>query len=148
MFLLPFSSMKGISPVITTVLLLLVAVAAVGSSWVFIQRMQTSATTGSQSQVEEYQSQATIIVSLDSVTVTDNGPAVNDTLTIKLANPGIKIAKITRIVAENATGSSFSSTNTVNMAANDFTDFTIIVLNTVDVKNFCPQTKFVKISAY
>ena len=148
MCLLLFSNMKGISPVITTVLLLLLALAAVGSSWVFIQNMQTSATAGSQSQVDEYQSQASIIVSLESITATDNSPTVNDTLTIKLANPSLKIAKITRVLAENSTGSSFSTTNTVNMAANDFTDFIIVVPNTTDVKNFCPQTKFIKISVY
>jgi flagellin-like protein len=44
--------MKGITPVITTVLLLLMAVAAVGGAWVWYQRMQTSSMAGGSSQIE------------------------------------------------------------------------------------------------
>jgi flagellin-like protein len=44
--------MKGMTNVITTVLLLLMAVAAVGGVWVWYQRMQASSMSGGSSQVE------------------------------------------------------------------------------------------------
>jgi flagellin-like protein len=58
--------MKGISPVITTVLLLLMAVAAVGGAWIWYQRMQTSSMAGGSGQVEQVR-QTAVVVSPDSI---------------------------------------------------------------------------------
>ncbi len=58
--------MRGISPVITTVLLLLMAVAAVGGAWVWYQRMQTSSMAGGSGQVEQIKKTA-VVVSPDSL---------------------------------------------------------------------------------
>ncbi len=42
---------RGIAPVVTTVLLLLIAIAAVGGAWLWYQRMQQSATSKGQAEV-------------------------------------------------------------------------------------------------
>ena len=63
--------MKGISPVITTVLLLLMAVAAVGGAWIWYQRMQTSSMAGGSGQVEQVR-QTAVVVSPDSIKCSGN----------------------------------------------------------------------------
>ena len=52
--------MKGISPVIATVLLLLMAVAAVGGAWVWYQRMQGSAQLGGGAAISNIQETANL----------------------------------------------------------------------------------------
>ncbi|MBR9689455.1 MAG: hypothetical protein GOV01_00980 [Candidatus Altiarchaeota archaeon] len=140
--------MKGISPVITTVLLLLMGVAAIGSSWIFIQRIQSSTTAAGSSQFENIKGQASTAISVDLLTVTDNTALIDDILAVKLANPSAGISKVTRIVVKNSTGSSLSNITTIYVSANSFSDMIVAVSNVTDVKTFCPTSTFLRVTIY
>ncbi len=82
--------MKGITPVITTVLLLLMAVAAVGGAWVWYQRMQTSAMAGGSGQVDQLRKTA-VSISVDKLVCTDSW------YVLTLANTGTTTSTITNV---------------------------------------------------
>jgi flagellin-like protein len=90
---------KGISPVITTVLLLLMAVAAVGGAWTWYQRMQTSAMAGGSGQVEQLKKSA-VPLSVDSVSC--SGP--NWALT--LVNPSATSGTLDNVTLSTTSGGS------------------------------------------
>ena len=87
--------MKGISPVIATVLLLLMAVAAVGGSWVWYQRQSTML--GGMTEeaiVEGAESQTGVLISLADIFVNSNdriGLIVNNGATIAVDISGYTI---------------------------------------------------------
>ena len=140
--------MRGISPVIASILLLLLAVAAVGGSWVFIQQIQSTSTTSGTGQAEVIREKASITVAVDLLTVTDNGVLVNDTMAVKIANAGGSTAKTTRITLTNATGSAVSNTTSLSILPSTFSDYIVVVSNVTDVKNFCPTGTYVKVTVY
>jgi flagellin-like protein len=140
--------MKGISPVISMVLLLLMAVAAVGGAWVFIQTTQSRVQTSGEGTVKDVIGSGSTVLLLDLVTATDNGATSNDTLTIKLANPSKASARITQVVIENSTGSALYNSTTMTVSAQSFHDVVVVVVNTTDVKNYCPRNKFIRITVY
>lgn len=139
--------MRGISPIIASVLLILLAVAAVGGAWVFVQRIQSSTTTSGSGQVETIREKASITISVDSMTLTDNGGS-DDIMTIKLANAGGSTAKTTRIAVENDTGTVYLNSTTLSILSNTFADYLVVVPDAVDVKNFCASGFFVKVTVY
>ena len=90
--------MKGISPVIATVLLLLMAVAATGGAWVWYQAMQGSAQTGGQTGVDQVSSGAsTMYVGIDRAYISSN------ILYFDLSNIGSENVIISSISVKNAT---------------------------------------------
>ena len=94
--------MKGITPVITTVLLLLMAVAAVGGAWVWYQRMQTSAMAGGSGQVDQLK-QTAVTISVDTLRCSSNS---NYTMT--LANIGTESVTLTSVTLTTSSGNSTS----------------------------------------
>ena len=99
--------MRGITPVITTVLLLLAAVAAVGGSWVWYQRMQTSAQSGGQAGVDKITSTSSIQYTFVDRTYIDSGD-----LKIEFGNQGSDIVNITTVQAKKFDGSYADCTTT------------------------------------
>jgi flagellin-like protein len=91
--------MKGITPVITTVLLLLMAVAAVGGAWVWYQRMQTSSMAGGSGQVEQIR-QTAVVVSPDSLSCSGND------WSLALSNAGTGSTTITNVTLSTSAGGS------------------------------------------
>lgn len=139
--------MKGISPVIASVMLLLMAVAAVGGFWVFFQRMQATTITSGAGQADLIREKAAITIAVDLITIVDNGGS-DDTLTVKLANAGGTTAKTTRIVLENVTNLPYSNTTTLNILPNTFSDYIVVIPDAIDVKNFCPAGTYVRVTVY
>ena len=130
--------MRGITPVITTVLLLLMAVAAVGGAWVWYQRMQSSAQTGGQAGVEKIKG-GTGVQYLFIDTADDAG---DGNLSLVIGNQGPEIVNITEIKVNTGSGlqkcqSTFSS-NTISPS--DFQTFNCTAIdypgdgNTITVK--------------
>ena len=99
--------MKGITPVITTVLLLLAAVAAVGGAWVWYQRMQTGAQTGGQAGVEKIASSASV-----QYTFVDRAYISGSNLVIDFGNQGQDTVNITEVKVKTYTGSYLTCTST------------------------------------
>lgn len=107
--------MKGISPVIATVLLLLMAVAAVGGAWVWYQRMQVSAQLGGETGISNIKA----TTSLQSVYVDrlyDVDGAGNYTL--YLGNQGSDTVQINSIQIMTSDDSSFQTCNTTYTSSN------------------------------
>ncbi len=109
--------MRGLSPVITTVLLLLMAIAAVGGAWVWYQRMQQQAMSGGSGQVGKYAQQAGIILAIDKLQPNATGTATK----LVLANQGTEDAKVTTVELyfDNGTLIKTVSTSTT-VSANGF----------------------------
>ena len=89
--------MKGITPVITTVLLLLMAVAAVGGAWVWYQRMQTSSMAGGSGQVEQLKKTA-VTVSVDKLA------CASGLFQMIMSNTGTESTTLNNVTVENAGG--------------------------------------------
>ena len=93
--------MKGITPVITTVLLLLMAVAAVGGAWVWYQRMQTSSMAGGSGQVEQLKKTA-VTVSVDNLLCSGGHHQM------VISNTGTESTTLNNVTVENAGGTVLS----------------------------------------
>ena len=91
--------MKGITPVITTVLLLLMAVAAVGGAWVWYQRMQTSAMAGGSGQVDQLR-QTAVSLSVDEIKC-ESG---TNNFLVTLANVGTETVTLTNFTVASSSG--------------------------------------------
>jgi flagellin-like protein len=91
--------MRGITPVITTVLLLLMAVAAVGGAWVWYQRMQTSAMAGGSGTVDQLKKTA-VAVSVDKLECASGSGGYK----MILSNVGTESTTISNVTVENAAG--------------------------------------------
>ncbi|MBR9680970.1 MAG: hypothetical protein GOU98_04060 [Candidatus Altiarchaeota archaeon] len=102
--------MKGITPVITTVLLLLMAVAAVGGAWVWYQRMQTSAMAGGTGQVDNLKKTAVSITPDELICGSGGDGGFN----LTLSNVGSESVTITELTIKNAT----TAVGTESVAAN------------------------------
>ncbi|MBR9680971.1 MAG: hypothetical protein GOU98_04065 [Candidatus Altiarchaeota archaeon] len=139
--------MRGISPVIATVMLLLLAVAAVGSSWVFINNIQRTTTASGAGQFEQIKAQASSSISVDSIITTEYITPINDTIVVKLANPSGGVAKITRVLLENTTNFQLSNTSTLAIAANSFTDVSF-TLTDFELSIYCATTTYIKVTVY
>lgn len=103
--------MKGITPVITTVLLLLMAVAAVGGAWVWYQRMQTSSMAGGAGQVEQLKKTA-VSISPDLL----NCEAGTLNYLVKLANIGTESVTLTELEVTNSTGTLATEADAADLA--------------------------------
>ncbi len=93
--------MKGITPVITTVLLLLMAVSAVGGAWVWYQRMQNSAISGGSGQVEQLK-QTAVSISVDQIKC-ESG---TNNFLVTLANVGTESVTLTNFTLATSSGGS------------------------------------------
>ncbi len=93
--------MKGITPVITTVLLLLMAVAAVGGAWVWYQRMQTSSMAGGSGQVEQLKKTA-VAISVDELKC--SGAEYQMTM----SNVGTETTTLTNVTVETSGGTPYA----------------------------------------
>ena len=93
--------MRGITPVITTVLLLLMAVAAVGGAWVWYQRMQTSSMAGGSGQVEQLKKTA-VTVSIDKLLCSGGQHQM------VISNTGTESTTLNNVTVENAGGTVLS----------------------------------------
>lgn len=91
--------MKGITPVITTVLLLLMAVAAVGGAWVWYQRMQTSSMAGGTGQVENIK-KTTVSVSADKLACSSTAGHID----LTVANVGSESTTLTNLTLSDSSG--------------------------------------------
>ena len=107
--------MKGITPVITTVLLLLMAVAAVGGAWVWYQRMQMSSMAGGAGQVEQLRKTA-VSISTDKLECNSTGQYY-----LIMANVGTESVTLTEMVVANSAGTSQGSTTGSSLPANVLT---------------------------
>jgi flagellin-like protein len=122
--------MKGITPVITTVLLLLMAVAAVGGAWVWYQRMQTSSMAGGSSQIESMVGgAATLAVDKVKCITTPSNYAGGYNITILCVTTGSITIDEVKIYNSTAgiVGSETGSTN-LTFATNTLTY--VVVVNT------------------
>jgi|GEM_PF-1276988 len=114
--------MKGMSPVIATVLLLLMAVAAVGGAWVWYQRMQVSAQLGGEGGISTIKA----TTSLQSVYV-DRVYSTNGNYTLYLGNQGADTIQINSIQIKTTSDSAFvncnstyTTSNTLDIASTSF----------------------------
>ena len=116
--------MRGITPVITTVLLLLMAVAAVGGAWVWYQRMQTSAMAGGSGQVDQMKKGAAII-SVDKLTCTSSW------YVLTLANTGTTASTLTNVtVSATAGGAAVGYEEAWTVSADSFESENLTSTNT------------------
>ena len=98
--------MRGVSPVIATVLLLLIAVAAVGGAWVWYQKMQSTAEEGGQAGVAKIRAGTGIqYLFIDRA----HTKTANVNLTLVIGNQGPEAVKITGIKVD--TGSGYADCN-------------------------------------
>ncbi len=97
--------MRGISPVIATVLLLLMAVAAVGGAWVWYQKMQSSAQTGGEAGVYKIKAGTGI-----QYLFIDRAYSSGGKLYLILGNQGPETVTITGLKVD--TGSGYTDCNT------------------------------------
>jgi len=96
--------MKGISPVIATVLLLLMAIGAVGGAWVWYQRMQSSAQVGGEAGVEAVKKGAyTALVYVDSVYISGSD------LKVDIGNQADEDATLTKVEYRASSSSTYST---------------------------------------
>ena len=93
--------MRGISPVIATVLLLLMAVAAVGGAWIWYQRMQATAAGGGSSQVSELRTRTGAQVFISDISNTASK------VDVIVANGGTEKAAISNVTAVKLDGTVF-----------------------------------------
>ena len=89
--------MKGISPVIATVLLLLMAVAATGGAWVWYQRMQVSAQQGGEGGVTQ------ISTGTDAMYIGIDRAYIDSTLKFDITNLASSDVVISSVSVRNAT---------------------------------------------
>jgi flagellin-like protein len=122
--------MKGMTNVITTVLLLLMAVAAVGGVWVWYQRMQTSSMSGGSSQVESMVG-GTATLTVDRVEC-ETGTG-NYLVTIMCVTTGS--ITIDELKIYNSTG--MVGSETANITALTFVTNTVSVVNVTDSGGAC-----------
>ena len=99
--------MRGISPVIAMVLLLLAAVAAVGGAWVWYQRLQAGAQTGGQAGVEKISASTSV-----QYTYVDRAYISGSNLVIEFGNQGSDTVNITAVKVKTYTGSYDTCTTT------------------------------------
>ena len=118
--------MKGITPVITTVLLLLMAVAAVGGAWVWYQRMQMSSMAGGAGQVEQLRKTA-VSISADKLVCNGTGEYY-----FTFANVGTESVTISEIVVENGSASQMGTTTSSALPANVLTGVPVANDSVVD----------------
>ncbi|MBR9689456.1 MAG: hypothetical protein GOV01_00985 [Candidatus Altiarchaeota archaeon] len=107
--------MKGITPVITTVLLLLMAVAAVGGAWVWYQRMQTSAMAGGTGQVDNLKKTA-VSISPDILECSVVSDANIGKYNLTLGNVGSESVTLTEIVLKDASSTVGTESTAANLA--------------------------------
>jgi flagellin-like protein len=120
--------MKGITPVITTVLLLLMAVAAVGGAWVWYQRMQTSSMAGGSSQIESMVGGAATLA-IDKVTCLSGTSTGKYNVTILCVTTGS--ITVDELKIYNSTASVVASTtDSTNLTFTTNTLTYVIVANT------------------
>ena len=105
--------MKGISPVIATVLLLLMAVAAVGGAWVWYQRMQVSAQMGGEGGITNIKA----TTSLQSVYI-DRLYATSSNYSLYIGNQGADTVQINSIQIKTSDDSTFQTCNTTYTSSN------------------------------
>lgn len=108
-----YVNMKGISPVIATVLLLLMAVAAVGGAWVWYQRMQVSAQMGGEGGISNIKA----TTSLQSVYIDRAYTNSNGNLTLYLGNQGADTVSINAVQVKNSTGNFETCNNNITASA-------------------------------
>ena len=100
--------MKGISPVIATVLLLLMAVAAVGGAWVWYHRQSGVVATKAEERIGEQIEQTGIAISLSGI-YKDSG----NYLHIIISNAGANDVNVSNVVISDSTTQYFSLNCTV-----------------------------------
>ena len=102
--------MKGISPVIATVLLLLMAVSAAGGAWVFYQRLNTGTAAQGQQQIETT-TKGTSAFYVDIAQAYVSG----GNLYLDISNIGSSEVTITSILGRNST-STYTTCNSTSTA--------------------------------
>ena len=106
--------MKGISPVIATVLLLLMAVAAVGGAWVWYQRMQVSAQMGGEGGITNIKA----TTSLQSVYIDRAYSSSTTNYTFYIGNQGADTVQINSIQIKTSDDTAFQICNTTYTSSN------------------------------
>ena len=128
--------MKGISPVIATVLLLLMAVAAVGGAWVWYQRMQVSAQMGGEGGIANIKA----TTSLQSVYI-DRVYTTSGNYSLYIGNQGADTVQINDIQIKPSGASSFAACNTTYTTSNTL-DITSTSYGTVICYTFADTTTY------
>ncbi len=113
--------MKGISPVIATVLLLLMSVAAVGGAWTWYQKMQSSAQTGGEAGVQSVQRGAHA-----SLIYVDMAYLSGGNLIIDVGNQADTNVTVTSVKYRTSQSSStyYTCTSSTTIKSNDVTSLT------------------------
>ena len=110
--------MKGISPVIATVLLLLMAVAAVGGAWVWYQRMQGSAQLGGGAAISNIQETAILQGVYINRAYADS--VDTDMLALYVGNQGSGTVQLDKIEVNDGSGYDPCNTSTVTITTQGF----------------------------
>jgi len=112
--------MKGISPVIATVLLLLMAVAAVGGAWVWYQRQ--SALVGGKTEEkisEQIEQQTGVAIALAGIY-----KDASDNLHLLITNAGTSNVTVTSALIEGPDGKEYITLSNCNVGAQGTADCT------------------------
>ena len=116
-----YVTMKGISPVIATVLLLLMAVAAVGGAWVWYQGMQESAQSGGSEGIKNIQNTGSLLT-----TFINRAYLSGENLVVSIGNLGSSTVQISDLMVKLSGGSyavcndTITSTTTANIGVTEF----------------------------
>ncbi len=83
--------MKGITPVIAVILLLLITVAMVGFAFVFFQRIAATATNATQSQINSQINQQSKDITIDNVNPAGSNVTIRNTGTASISNTELNL---------------------------------------------------------
>ncbi len=111
---------KGITPIISVILLLMMTIAIAGLAYTWLQRMQTSVQTTSENASETILGGMKVHLSIDGYFANCSGTTHNVTLTVYVKNGGTHIAKNLQLYIDDALQSGASQTG---LAAGNRTTF-------------------------
>ncbi len=132
--------MRGISPVIATILLLLFVVAAVGGVWVWYQRQQSTIQTSSEQRLTQEVSRETA-----AQIVLSGVYSSGSYLAMIISNPSSKSATVTGYKIRNSTGTYFTNTSvSLTVPAGSSTSFT----TKHTVSSICSSGQTIKIQLF
>ena len=136
--------MRGISPVISAVLLFLLVVALTSGLWVWITKIQSSATSAASGEYGQIESQTkSANIAFDHAEFIDNATG-NDTVKIYLVKAGRSAVRRSEIILKNETGTKVTKKN-IDIEPGEIKeiDFSVYPLD-----SFCPLGDSLEVTVY
>ncbi len=134
--------MRGLSPAIAVILLILLGIGAIGGIWFWYKSVEQKALSGGSSSFQKISSLAGVTLQIDKTSSSCSSGTAN--LTLTFANLGVNDAKITRIVLENESKKEVGSYDVdLTVPADGFASVTLV--NASLASEGCTSTMYVTV---